>query len=159
MAKVGRPTQYKPEYVKKADEYLEACQDEEVQKVKQANSEVGYEMYENKLKVKLPTIEGFAAVLGVNKTTLYEWEKEHRQFSNALDKIRAEQHDRLINNGLSGDYNPTIAKLVLSSNHGYAEKTDMSTHLNHSLDVEDPVYKAILARESQRADIKISGAE
>lgn len=127
MAKVGRPTEYKKEYIDKVDKYLEEHQDEEVQVVKNANSEKGYDMFVNKLKVKLPTIEGFARFIDVNKTSLYEWEKQHPEFSNALDKIRTEQHDRLINSGLSGDYNSTIAKLVLSSNHGYREKSDVTT--------------------------------
>lgn len=118
----GRPTKYDESFVEKAEEYLELHQDEEVQVVKQSSEK--YEMFDNKLKVKLPTIEGFARFLGVNKTTLYEWEKDHKDFSNALDKIRTEQQERLINSGLSGDYNSTIAKLILSSNHGMREKTD-----------------------------------
>lgn len=122
--KRGRPSEYKEEYINKVDEYLESRQDEDVQIVKQANAEKGYEMYDNKLKVRLPTIEGFARFIGVNKTSLYEWEKEHPDFSNALDKIRTEQQERLIDSGLSGDYNSTIAKLILSSNHGMREKTD-----------------------------------
>jgi hypothetical protein len=120
--KMGRPTEYKEEYISKVDEYLELHQDEEKQVVKQSSEK--YEMYDNKLKVKLPTIEGFALFIGVNKTSLYEWEKKHEEFSNALEKIRQEQQQRLINNGLSGDYNPTIAKLILSSNHGMREKTE-----------------------------------
>lgn len=123
----GRPTEYKEEYIVKAQEYLSLCQDEEKQVVKQSSEK--YEMYDNKLKVKLPTIEGFARFIGVNKTSLYEWEKKHPDFSNALDDIRQEQQQRLINSGLSGEYNPTIAKLILSSNHGMREKseTDITT--------------------------------
>lgn len=124
--KVGRPIEYNKDYTNKVDEYLELHQDEKVQVVKQSSEK--YEMYDNKLKVRLPTIEGFARFIGVNKTSLYEWEKRDEAFSNALDKIRQEQHDRLVNNGLSGDYNPTIAKLVLSSNHGYKEKSDMTSN-------------------------------
>lgn len=120
--KMGRPTEYKEVYISKVDEYLKIHQDEEKQVVKQSSEK--YEMFDNKLKVKLPTIEGFALFIGVNKTSLYEWEKKHEQFSNALEKIRQEQQQRLINNGLSGDYNPTIAKLILSSNHGMREKTE-----------------------------------
>lgn len=125
----GRPTKYKEEYILKVDEYLKSRQDEEVQVVKQANVEKGYKMFDNKLKVKLPTIEGFARFINVNKTTLYEWESSYPEFSNALEKIRTEQQERLINAGLSGDYNSTIAKLILSSNHGMREKseTDLTT--------------------------------
>lgn len=122
----GRPTEYKEEYIAKVDEYLELHNDEEIRVVKQSSEK--YEMFDNKLKVNLPTIEGFALFIGVNKTSLYEWEKKNPAFSNALDKIRTEQHNRLINNGLSGDYNSTIAKLILSSNHGYKERNDQTTN-------------------------------
>ena len=95
-----------------------------------ATDKQGKDIYSSKIKVNLPTVEGFAAFIDVNKTTLYEWEKIHPEFSNALESIRAEQHKRLIDNGLSGDYNPTIAKLILSSNHGMAEKTENKTELS-----------------------------
>lgn len=120
----GRPSEYKEEYCQKVDEYLASNKDEQVQVVKQANSDKGYEMFENKLKVRLPTIEGFARFIDVNKTSLYEWEKIYPEFSNALSKIRTEQQERLINQGLSGEYNSTIAKLILSANHGMREKSE-----------------------------------
>lgn len=123
----GRPIEYKEEYCQKADEYLELHKDEERAIVRQSNSEKGYEMYDNKLAVKLPTLKGFARFIDVNESTLYEWDKKYPEFSKSLDKIKTEQHDRLINNGLSGDYNPTIAKLILSSNHGMSEKQDVTS--------------------------------
>lgn len=115
--KEGRPTKYKKEYIGKAQEYLAECTDDEFERGEDRNV-----MY--KIRVKLPTIEGFARFLGVNKTTLYEWSKEYPEFSNALEEIKTEQQERLINNGLNGDYNPTIAKLMLSSNHGMKEKSE-----------------------------------
>jgi hypothetical protein len=122
MADKGRPTEYKEEYIQKADEYLKANKDEyeEFHKTRGEKSDG----YERLVRVKLPTIEGFALMLGHNKHALYDWEKKYPKFSHALDKIREEQRKRLINGGLSGDYNSTIAKLILSSNHGYKEKTE-----------------------------------
>jgi hypothetical protein len=123
MAEKGRPTKYLEEYNNKVDEYLELHQDKELEKVR-LRSENGYEKIDYVLRVNLPTIEGFARFIGVNKTTLYEWDKKYPDFSNSLDKIRIEQQTRLINEGLAGNYNPTIAKLILSSNHGMREKTE-----------------------------------
>lgn len=117
----GRPTKYSKKTVDQALEYMDQCQDEDVQVVRQANEEKGYEMYENKLKVKLPSIEGLAAHLKVHRDTLYKWAEEYKEFSDILEQLRVVQAERLINNGLSGNYNPTITKLILSK-HGYVEK-------------------------------------
>jgi hypothetical protein len=110
---LGRTSEFKEEYIAAVDHYLEWCQDE----------------YDDKgrLVVKSPTMEGFARFINVARSSLYLWEKDHPDFSDALDKIRGEQKERLINKGLSGDYNPTIAKLILSANHGMREKADITT--------------------------------
>lgn len=118
----GRPTKYSPELNARVDEYLALCVDEEstFHKTQGEKSDT----YDRLLHVKLPTIEGFAQYIDVNKTTLYEWDKKYPEFSNSLEKIKTEQYNRLVNKGLSGDYNSTIAKLILSSNHGMSEKTE-----------------------------------
>lgn len=117
----GRPSKYDPKYCQEVDKYLKSRQDKEVQVVKQANSDKGYEMYDNKLKVQLPTIEGFASYLDISKRVLYDWRDKYPEFLHALEKIEREQQQRLIDKGLSGEYNPTIAKLVLAANHGMKE--------------------------------------
>ena len=118
MAERGRPTKYLPELCEKADEYLLLNQDEEVEIPNSKGT---------RTKVKLPTVEGFALFLGVNKDTLYEWNKLYPDFSDSLSKIVIEQKKRLLNKGLEGTYNSTIAKLVLSSNHGMREGTDVTS--------------------------------
>lgn len=125
--KVGRPSKYDPAYCLKVDEYLELMQDEDVKVVKQSSDK--YEMFDNKLKVKLPTLDGFARFIGVPRSTMFDWKDEFKEFSDSLEKILVEQKQRLLDNGLSGDYNPTIAKLILSSNHNMADKnqTDLTS--------------------------------
>lgn len=143
----GRPPKYDPKFIDSVDEYLATRQDEEYRLVK---SEGGSSTsFENKIRVKLPTVEEFAMFIGVNKTTLYEWEKNHESFSNALDKIRLEQKKRLMNSGLSGDYNPVIAKLVLSANHGMADKKEIDhTTQGESINAFDKLSPE--AREQMR---------
>ena len=121
----GRPIEYNQDYVIKTEEYLKSCVDEieEYHKTRGEKSDG----YDRLVRVKLPTIEGLAVYLGVNKTTIYEWEKIFGEFSNVIDKLRAIQADRLINNGLSSDYNPVIAKVLLTK-HGYREGLDQTTN-------------------------------
>lgn len=110
MAELGRPSEYSEEYIDKVDHYLAQCEDTLTER--------------GKLQVRLPTIEGFSIYLGVSKKSLYNWRDKHPDFLHALEKIETEQKERLLNMGLSGDYNPTIAKLVLSANHNMREKTE-----------------------------------
>jgi len=128
----GRPTTYSQEMLQKAKEYLLQCEDQEIEK---GTSEKP--VYS--LKVKLPTKGGLARFLGVNRDTLYQWSQEHEEFSDIMEQVSAEQEDKLINNGLSGDYNPTIAKVLLTK-HGYSDKleTDITTK-GEKIQTSDPV--------------------
>lgn len=125
--KCGRPTDYTTDedMAKKVNEYLDSKQDDYKVIKKPYIDKEGKEREAADIvfSVQLPTHEGFALMLGVNSSTLYEWEKEHPEFSKSLEKIKDVQRERLINQGLAENYNSTIAKLILSANHGMAEKT------------------------------------
>ncbi len=136
---MARPSDYTQEMADKVKTYTDLCEDEEIQQLA-GLSQKGTELYKNKINVKLPTIEGLSRYLGIHKDTVYEWEKIHPEFSDALSNLRAKQGEVLINKGLSGDYNPTIAKLMLSNNHGYREKTDVTTNGN---DLPTPILGGI----------------
>lgn len=124
MATIGRPPKYTEAYCDKALEYLTMCID--------TFEVVGENRPTIINKVKLPTIEGLANYLGVHRDTVYDWEQQHEAFSDIVTRVRQEQATRLIDNGLSGTYNPQIAKVLLSK-HGYSEKIEQD--LNHSGDV------------------------
>jgi hypothetical protein len=114
--KVGRPTIYTPELIEKAKEYLSICNDTDEDK------ENGI-----KKKVKLPSIGGLAVYLDVARSTLYEWSNEYKEFSDIMERMLSTQEDRLINGGLSGEYTPTITKVILTK-HGYREGVDQTTN-------------------------------
>lgn len=120
----GRSTDYDPVFfIDKLDEYLDTRKD-----TADPKSKNGY-------RVQLPTIEGFAYFLGVTRKTLYnwadakievakdKWEIAHPEVEEALDTIKQEQLQRLIDEGLGGNYNPAITKLLLSHNHQIKEET------------------------------------
>ena len=120
---IGRPPEYKPQILIKAKEYINSCVDsiEEYHKTRGSSSD----SFDRIVRVKLPTIEGLAVYLGIARNTVYDWEDKYIEFSHIIEELRAIQADRLINNGMSGDYNPTIAKVLLTK-HGYREGIENS---------------------------------
>lgn len=108
MADMGRPTDYRPEFCQKADEYLATT---------------------GKEQTELPMVEGFAVYLGVSKRVLYNWSKEHKDFMHALRKIKVAQLLQLVNDGIYGgkEVNATIVKLMLQNNHGMKERKDVTS--------------------------------
>jgi hypothetical protein len=121
----GRPTLYDETIVPKTREYIDRCVDriEEYHKTRGDKSD----SYDRLVRVQIPTIEGLAVHLGITRETIYQWEKDEdkKEFTDILGLLRAKQADALINNGLSGDYNPTIAKVLLTK-HGYRDGVEMT---------------------------------
>jgi len=110
---------------KKADGYLDTCGNDFWDYDKTVGEKSN--SYERKVTITLPTIEGLAKHLGVNRSTLYEWRDNHTTFSDSLEAVVAEQKRLVIEHSLNGDYNPTIAKLILASNHGMTDRTDVTS--------------------------------
>jgi hypothetical protein len=71
----------------------------------------------------IPTIEGLAVYLDVSRSTIYNWKTENRDFLDILDGLMARQAKELFSNGLTGDFNPTITKLILTK-HGYSDRVE-----------------------------------
>lgn len=99
----GRPIEYNAEKIGKAiSSYLKDC----------------------KANFYLPTVAGVAVHLSVARDTVYDWCEKYPEFSDTIEQIKALQESMLIQNGLKNEYNATITKLMLSSNHGYREKQE-----------------------------------
>lgn len=133
----GRPTKYDGENtIKLVDEYLDTCVDE----IEIFEKTVGDKStsYERILKTNIPSIAGLAIYLDLSKDTIYAWAREYPQFSYALEKVSRLQEHKLINGGMAGTYNSTMAKLMMSSNHGYKEKTESDLTTNGK-DINQPI--------------------
>lgn len=111
-------------------EYLESCKDgyafvpvqETVILVGIKKKHTPTKMQVQKV-VKLPTIEGLANHLHINKDTVQEWRKIYPDFSVLIEELLNNQAAALINNGLSGEYSQVIAKVLLVK-HGYIDRQD-----------------------------------
>ncbi len=115
----GRPTKLTPEAIEKAIDYInggyEACGD------------------------SIPSHVGIALLLNIATSTLYKWANEDsEEFSSILESCRQKQHQLLIGKGLSGDFNPSIAKLVLGK-HGYHERQEHTGPDGQPMQVEQKV--------------------
>jgi hypothetical protein len=112
--KNGRPSKLTPELIKKAETYIASCVDKfEIDMSTKKILNIG---------VNLPKMEGLASYLGVSRRVLYNWGEINKDFMHILEAVNQEQVKRLIDGGLSGKYNATIAKLVLAK-HGYKEES------------------------------------
>ena len=74
----------------------------------------------------IPTIHEYAHSLGVTPQTLGNWAARHGEFAGALERLKSHQKTMVINYGLCGRYNATIAILLLKANHGYGSRHQTS---------------------------------
>ena len=100
----GRPTVYGPEVLKKARGYLTAFKD---------------------MGDPVPSIAGLACVLGVVRETCHAWAKDQdkEEFSNILKELAQRQERELLSNGLAGNFNASITKMMMTK-HGYSDKVE-----------------------------------
>lgn len=82
MAKAGRPTDYNKDVVPSVRDYIE----------------------KRRLENRVPSIEGLAVFLDLNRSTLYEWAEVHPKFSDILDALQSNQAEMLIDHGSDGYY-------------------------------------------------------
>jgi len=100
IKKTGRPTKYIPEIIfPKVEEYITSCGRE---------------------NTALPTVEGLAISLDVTTETIYQWTKEHLEFSDTIKRIANRQKEQLLNDGMYGgkEVNAAMAIFLLKANHG-----------------------------------------
>ncbi len=77
----------------------------------------------------VPTADGLAIAMDVCRKTPYNWAEMEsnpfrEQIAYIIDRAQALQGDRIVNGGLSGEYNPGFAgKLV--GNHGFGDKSSV----------------------------------
>ena len=73
----------------------------------------------------IPSNAGLCCWLGISRSTLHEWSNTYAEFSSTLEAIQSKQETMTLNKALVGEFNSTIAKLVLA-NHGYSDRQDIA---------------------------------
>ena len=94
---MARPTDYTEELLSKARTYLEETTD------------------------AVPIVVGLCLHIGISKTTAYRWAEEgNQEFRDILEQVMEKQEVSLVNGGLRSEFNPTIAKMMMTK-HGYQD--------------------------------------
>ena len=130
---MARPTLYTKDTVALAEQYLADCKDKytEVPIYTEDGDVVldenGVQKTRMKKIVNLPSVAGLAGYLKVGRNTIYDWasQEDKTEFSNIIELILSEQEQRLTSNGISGEYNSVIAKLLMTK-HGYSDKQELT---------------------------------
>lgn len=104
MAVMGAPTKYSQEVLETAIDYV-----------------INFGDYGD----EVPTIAGLAMAIKTHRDTIYDWSKQEdkKEFSDIVKILMTNQERKLVNGGLNGSMNPTIAKLLLAK-HGHSDKTE-----------------------------------
>lgn len=102
---MARPTDYAPEVLDKARNYLENFEE---------------------LGDVVPTVAGMACEIGISRETLYQWatHADKTEFSDIFKQVAEYQERKLVNGGLSGGFNPAVTKMMLTK-HGYSDKSEI----------------------------------
>lgn len=70
-----------------------------------------------------PTVERWAATIGVTTETVRAWAERYEGFKVAYHNALQMQKDILITNALTGGYNAQFAKFLATCTHGMVERT------------------------------------
>ena len=102
----GRPTKYCPDILDKARHYVDH------------HNEPPY-------NDPVPIIQGLALAIKVASSTVYLWgeDADRSEFSEILGEVMDKQAAGLLRGGLTGEFNSTITKLMLTK-HDYSDKTE-----------------------------------
>jgi hypothetical protein len=122
--KGGRPSKYKPEYCQEIEDFFD------IEPYREVTDTYTYKDGTTKDTVKLlpndiPFIRDFAKKIGVNVDTLYEWAKQHKEFSESLKAVKQLQEKILVINGLNGTYNSTFAIFTAKNVIGWRDKSEV----------------------------------
>ena len=135
MAKMGAPTKFKKSHVQELLDFFDIDL-YEIQEVETTDKYGNIKKKKIKTPAPMPTVEGFAKHLKVCKSTIYEWAKKDKNFSNALSKCKAWQMNHLIQHSLNGNYNASFARFLAINISEYREQVAEEKDVNVTVNVK-----------------------
>ena len=95
--------------------------------------------YEN-LNEVVPSLAGLSKFIGASRSSVFLWKSTEGGifdlFSDVCSEIMEAQEIKLLNGGLSGDYAPTITKLMMTK-HGYTDKQEIQQEVKQTKELSD----------------------
>ena len=136
--KIGRPPKYKKEFCDAIVEYfsVEPYEEREIDHYDK-DGNVKWTDYK-RMSNRIPTLRGFAKKIKVDHTTVYQWVKDHPEFSNAFTRAQELRKWFIIENGLEGTYNPTFAIFVAKNITDMKDKVEHEIEVKPKLIINDP---------------------
>lgn len=114
----GRPTIYDPiKTIAAAEAYLASCEKDDIEEFhKHRTGKKGIGSFDRILHVNLPTLEGLALHLKVNRDTIYSWKDDPTKpdFSDICERLLLLQAQKLQKGAVSGQYNASVSTMLLA---------------------------------------------
>lgn len=120
----GRPSKYSQEILDKTSDYI-----------------INHAKYGD----VVPSNAGLACELGISRDTVQDWGNTKPEFSDMLAQLQARQERLLLSNGLTGEYNSNIVKLMLAK-HGHSDKVQQD-QISSDGSMTPPTKIELVARE------------
>ena len=90
----------------------------------------------------VPSVVGLCRVINRSRQTLYNWSNDDSEFLDILREINENQELVTLNKSLTGEYNASIAKLLLGK-HGYSDKQTLRADVRDVSAMSDAELEAI----------------
>jgi len=122
-AHVGRPSKYNPKFCEDIIKYFD------IEPHFETPVTYTYKDGTTKEEIKLmpsdlPTLAGFAVKIGVDRDTIHQWSKDHKEFSDAIKRAKECQENILVTNGLNDLYAQPFAVFTAKNVIGWRDKTE-----------------------------------
>jgi len=85
---------------------------------------------------RLPTVEGFCAMMMISKSTFHSWVKTYPDLSHALGVAKQYQINHLMQHTLEGTYNASFARFLAINLTEYREQVEQANETEITINVQ-----------------------
>lgn len=148
----GLPTKYTEDMPGRLLDYFNCDPDDYLVVTSMDSGRTDYRI----LAKNLPTLVKFARMVGVNRMTLYDWQKAHPEFAEAMAEAKSLQEEAIVNIGIST--NGQFTNFMLKCNHGWRDNDDLNVGTGDTGEVT-VVFKRGKSQAEREAEEADAGSE